>query len=73
MSERYSAFDLLEGDHSGTGLHTLQDLLLNMKSTIRTAMDAGLSSEDFSLAQKSLLAVETAEEIIPTLHEKMLG
>ncbi|MBO5490353.1 MAG: hypothetical protein J6N67_05380 [Desulfovibrio sp.] len=73
MSERLSAFDLLEGDHNGAGLRRLQEALLALKTSVRQAMDAGLSAEDFSVAQRVLLAVETAEEAAPRLHDKMAG
>lgn len=73
MSEKCSAFDLLEGDHNGTGLRRLQEALFAMKTSLRSAMDAGLPADSFSVAQRVLLAVETAEETVPRLHDKMLG
>ena len=73
MTERLSAFDLLENDHSGAGLRRLQDELFTMKTKVRTAMDRGLSSEDFACAQRVLLSVETAAEAAEQLHDKMVG
>lgn len=73
MSEKLSAFDLLEGDHNGAGLRRLLEALASMKTSIRRAMDGGLSSEDFSAAQRALLAVETGEETAARLHDKMAG
>ena len=73
MSEKLSAFDLLEGDHNGAGLRRLLEALGSMKMSIRRAMDEGLSSEDFSAAQRALLAVETGEETAARLHDRMAG
>ena len=72
MSERLSAFDLLEGDHSGAGLRRLQDALFELKMSVKRAVDAGLSSEDFSVAQRVLRAVETAEDAVLRLHDKIV-
>ncbi|MBO4300973.1 MAG: hypothetical protein J5861_05145 [Desulfovibrio sp.] len=71
MSESFSAFDLLQDDHSGAGLRRLQEALFEQKTRLRAVMDAGLSAEEFSRAQRALLAVETAEEAAPRLHDKM--
>ncbi|MCR5562401.1 MAG: hypothetical protein K6F46_03375 [Desulfovibrio sp.] len=73
MNENLSAFDLLEGDHNGTGLRRLQEALLAMKEPVRQKMDAGLSTEEFSVAQRVLLAVETGGEAAARLHDKMAG
>ncbi len=73
MSERLSAFDLLDGDYNGAGLHRLQEALFAMKSSVRQAMDAGLSAEDFPVAKRLLLAVETGEAAAERLHGKMAG
>lgn len=71
MNEKYSAFDLLEGDYQGNGLRTLQETLSNLQMSVRRTMDQGLPSEDFALAKKVLLAVETAKETANALHDKM--
>ncbi|MCR4666686.1 MAG: hypothetical protein K5657_05260 [Desulfovibrio sp.] len=71
MNETLSAFDLLEGDHNGSGLRRLQEELYTMKEPIRHAMDAGLSTDDFSVAQRVLQAVQNAEEAVVRLHDKI--
>ena len=73
MIETLSAFDLLEGDHNGMGLRQMQDALLAMKTRIRTGMDKGLSPDEFAVAQKALLSVETASETVERLHDKIAG
>jgi len=73
MSEKLSAFDLLEDDYQGRGLHKLQETLEGMKGAIRHRMDQGLSNEDFQVAQRVLVAVETGEEAANSLHDKMVG
>ncbi|MCR5814021.1 MAG: hypothetical protein K6G15_05980 [Desulfovibrio sp.] len=71
MSETLSAFDLLEGDYQGIGLRRLQESLGQIRQSVRQTMDRGLTREEFDVAQRVLLAVETAEETANTLHEKM--
>ena len=72
MNEKLSAFDLLEGDYQGNGLRTLQEALCTLQTSVRRSMDQGLSSEDFTLAKRVLLAVETAKETANSLHDKMV-
>lgn len=71
MNETLSAFDLLENDFQGQGLKKIQDALLTMKQKIRTAMDQGLSQEDFAKAKTIDEAIGLCEETVVRLHEKM--
>ncbi len=73
MSERLSAFDLLEGDVNGHGLRTLKEALLTMKMSVKRKMDAGLGPEEFAAAKRVLASIDAAEETLTTLYERMVG
>lgn len=73
MSEPLSAFDLLENDYNGAGLRQIQEALVALKLDIKGRMDRGLAADEFPVAQRALLAVETAEETVVQLHDKMVG
>ncbi|MBQ7738707.1 MAG: hypothetical protein IJT59_03530 [Desulfovibrionaceae bacterium] len=71
MTNKLSVFDLLDGD--GSGLHTLKDYLFGIKDRVKTAMDAGLNSEQFASAEKVRLAIESAIEASSSLYDKLRG
>ena len=73
MNEALSAFELLEGDFNAVGLKKIQNQLFSMKIDIKRDMDAGLDPDSFAKYKQLLSAIETAEETVILLHEKMVG
>lgn len=68
MSDFVSCYDLLANDHSGRGLKQIQEEFFSMRSDIKKAMDAGLSSDDMSIARRAQDAVDAASQATDKLY-----
>lgn len=71
MNNNLSAFDLLQNDPSGAGLHKIKEVLLELRNQVKSAMDQGLNQDDFALAQKIYAAIEAGENAADKLHDKL--
>lgn len=65
MSEPFiSLFDVVDGDPDHTKLRTIQNDFVEMKGTIKAAMDAGLPPEEMRVANLLYLGIQRGMEIL---------
>lgn len=70
MSEFAFISDLLSADPSGHGLKQVQEELFVMRSDLKRAMDAGLTSEEMAHARQAMAAVDASEQVASSLYDK---
>lgn len=68
MTELESAADLLSDDPAGSGLGRIREELLAMRTTVRRAMDAGMTPDAMAAARRVLDAVDAGDRVAGQLH-----
>jgi len=71
MTGMESAFDLLVDDPSGFQLKSIGEELFEMKTTVKRAMDAGMTAEEMAVARKVMAAVECADSVARRVHDTL--
>lgn len=73
MSEVFdSSLDLLMNNQAG-GHKQLKEELIGMRSTLKQAMDKGLSKPDMDVAMALSAAVDAADEAVEKIYTKLFG
>lgn len=67
MSEPFiSLFDVVDGDPDHTKLRTIKNDFVEMKSTVKAAMDSGLPPDEMKVANLLYLGIQRGMEILET-------
>lgn len=69
--EMESAFDMLAEDPSGQGLKRLREELFEMRMDVKRAMDAGMMSDEMTVARQVMAAVDSAEKVAERVYDTL--
>ena len=69
--EMESAFDMLAEDPSGHGLKALREELFDMRSQVKRAMDAGMTTEEMQVARQVMAAVDCADDVAGRVYDTL--
>ena len=67
--EMESAFDMLAEDPSG--LKQLREELFEMRTDVKRAMDAGMTSDEMAVARQVMTAVDAAEKVAERVYDTL--
>lgn len=72
MSDAFvSAFELAD-DHSGSRARVVREELLGMDTSVRRAMDAGMTPDEMKVAQAARAAVQAAQQVVEALSRSAM-
>ena len=74
--EMESAFDMLAEDPSGRGLKQLREELFEMRTDVKRAMDAGMTSDEMAVARQVMtrsatFSVDAAEKVAERVYDTL--
>ena len=69
--EMESAFDMLAEDPSGRSLKQLREELFELRTDVKRAMDAGMTSDEMAVARQVMTAVDAAEKVAERVYDTL--